>query len=185
MLQSKVPVFDTITSSPKLLNFFIVVIVSLSVSLLVTSFTSYLYHVPANEAKNFSEFHARFSRSIARFFNFISCGYWVIDVPEEMNQIAANDGPEELNQLIYDVDGIKLLVIRNKEVKQPENLIEFRIKGFQFFADMLNRLTFFIIMTVLFVAFMFFIVECWFAHSFEMNELNKLKLLSNQNKVYC
>ena len=100
ILQSKVPVFDKITSSPKLLNFFIVVIVSLSVSLLVTSFTIYLYHVPPNEAANFSEWHARFSRRIACFFTCIMCGCWDIEVPVEMSQIVGNEQTDTSNQVI-------------------------------------------------------------------------------------
>ena len=90
----------------------------------MTSFTIYLYHVPTNEANNFREFHFRFSRGIARFFNCIMCGYWIIEIPEEMNRIVdlTNQDSEEANQLIYDKDGIQLLVIRNNEKDKRRTL---------------------------------------------------------------
>ena len=44
-----------------------------------------------------------------------------------------------------------------------------RLKGFQFLADMLNRMAFFIISLVLLAAFFAFMVECWI--SYQHNKL--------------
>lgn len=83
ILEKTVPVFDNVRNSPRLLNFFVVVMVSLALSLAISAITLCLYHVPNHEASNFRRWHAHVSIGIARFFNRITCGCWVIDIPQE------------------------------------------------------------------------------------------------------
>ena len=73
-----------------------------------------------------------------KFFTTIACGFWNIDIPEDVNNIADN------NQVKTDVP-IEILL--------------------QFYADMLNRLTFFIITCIIVAAFFCTFVQAWIQYN--------------------
>ena len=66
ILQSTVPIFDSLGNTPLILMFFVVSITLLCICLLLTTHTLFLYHCPEYEARNFSRTEARISRAIAK-----------------------------------------------------------------------------------------------------------------------
>ena len=66
ILQSTVPIFDSLGNTPLILMFFAVSITLLCICLLLTTHTLFLYHCPEYEARNFSRTEARISRGIAK-----------------------------------------------------------------------------------------------------------------------
>ena len=66
MLKQSVPVFDQYDNSPKLLTFFMFVICAITISLLVSTATTFLYYVPVTEADNFRTCHAVVSIMLAK-----------------------------------------------------------------------------------------------------------------------
>ena len=66
MMQSIVPIYDSFGQTPLMLVFFGTSITLLSICLLLTTHTLFLYHVTDYEARNFSETEARVSRALAK-----------------------------------------------------------------------------------------------------------------------
>ena len=73
-----------------------------------------------------------------KFFTAIGCGFWNIDIPEDVNNIADN------NKLETDIP-IEILL--------------------QFYADMLNRLTFLVITCIAVSAFFCTFVQAWIIYN--------------------
>ena len=136
ILQSTVPVFDSYGNTPLILNFFIVSIILLCICLLISTHTLFLYHCPEYEARNFDKTEARISRGIARFFTKMACGLWNIDIPENTNHIA-----EKGEEVEVSVEDLQL--------------------GMKFYADMINRFSFFIITITILIAFFCTFVQSW------------------------
>ena len=84
----------------KLLNFFVLISVAVTVSLIISTvrssrktghfdstliygiqITIFFHFVPVNEAHNFTQGEARVSRFLAKFLNCITCGIWTIKIP--------------------------------------------------------------------------------------------------------
>ena len=140
ILQSTVPVFDSYGNTPLILNFFIVSIILLCICLLISAHTLFLHHCPEYEARNFSRTEARVSRGIAKFFTKMACGFWDIDVPEKTNHIA-----DKGDEVEVDIEELQF--------------------GMKFYADMLNRLSFFIITFTILIAFFCTFVQSWIIYS--------------------
>ena len=66
IMQSIVPIYDSYGQTPLILMFFGASITLLSVCLLLTAHTLFLYHVTDYDAGNFSETEARVSRNLAK-----------------------------------------------------------------------------------------------------------------------
>ena len=141
ILQSTVPVFDSYGNTPLILNFFIVSILLLCICLLISTHTLFLYLCPEYEARNFSRTEARISRGIANFFTKLACGMWNIDVPDNTNTIA--DKGDEIEDL---------------EIEDLQN-------GMKFYADMINRLSFFLITITILITFFCTFVQSWIRYS--------------------
>ena len=69
VLQTTVPVFDSLGNSPLILTFFVASIVMLCICLLITTHTLFLYHCAEYEAINFSRTEARFRTRILRVYS--------------------------------------------------------------------------------------------------------------------
>jgi len=80
---------------------------------------------------------------MANFFTCLSCGLWDVEVPEGVQAIAEapDDGEFHKN---FSHDDLKL--------------------GFQYFADMLNRMAFFVLNLVLLITFCATFVQTWVIH---------------------
>ena len=139
-LQSTVPVFDSYGNTPLILNFSIVSIILLCICLLISTHTLFLYHCPEYEARNFSRSEARISRGIAKVFTKLACGMWNIDVPENTNTIA-----DKGDEVEVEVEDLQL--------------------GMRFYADMINRLSFFLITIIILIAFFCTFVQSWIRYS--------------------
>ena len=129
----------------------------------VSTHTLFIYHCSSYEARNFSQSEARFSRGLAKvgfhlieenlvlngwkikwksrkkFFTKMACGLWDIDVPPNTNKIA--DCPDEETEGKIEIEELQL--------------------GFRFYADMLNRLWFFIITLIIVFTFFCTFVQSW------------------------
>ena len=138
-LQDNIPPFSTIDDTPDLLKFFVVLIFLLALSLLITTYTLFLYHLNSYETKNFSRREAQVSRFLAKCFNLMTFHLWEVEVPETVNEIA--DDTED-----------------NIHKRFPH---EDRLLGFQFLADMLNRLAFICISLVQFIAFCVLVIPLY------------------------
>ena len=66
MMQSVVPIYDSYGQTPLILMFFAASITLLSICLLLTTHTLFLYHITDYEAGNFSETEAKVSRALAK-----------------------------------------------------------------------------------------------------------------------
>ena len=66
ILQSTVPIFDSLGNSPLLLTFTVASITMLCICLLISAHTLFLYHCSEYEARNFSRTEARISRGLAK-----------------------------------------------------------------------------------------------------------------------
>ena len=53
-LQNNIPPFSSIEETPALLKFFVVLIILLTLSLIITTYTLFLYHLNSYETRNFS-----------------------------------------------------------------------------------------------------------------------------------
>merc|ERR1739838_1288584 len=116
-LQNNIPVFDSLGKTPNLLLFFVIMILLMTLSLLVTTHTLFLYHVNSYESQNFSKSEASVSLVLAKLFNVITYGLWTIKVPETVVKIANH--PTDYIQRDFNHEHLQL--------------------GFQFLADMINR----------------------------------------------
>merc|ERR1711935_784874 len=101
-----------------------------------------LYHVNSYESANFSKSEATVSIVISKLFNVISFGLWRIEVPETVTKIAR-----------HPTDNI------HKDFGHKELQL-----GFQFLADMINRLMFVVIILVQIGALCGTIVRTWVAY---------------------
>ena len=146
-LQNNIPTFSSIEETPALLQFFVILIILLTLALVITTYTLFLYHLNSYETKNFSRTEAKISRFLAKCFTLITCYLWEVEVPETVDEIA--DDPED-----------------NIHKRFPH---EDRLLGFQFLADMLNRLTFSIITIAQLIAFCKLVVPLYIRYP-ESNE---------------
>ena len=126
VLQTNIPVFDAIGSTPLMLSYFIVTILVICFCLLVSTHTLFLYHVNEYESKNFSKTEAKISLGLAKFFNVINCYIWKIEPPNIVKKIAHH--PTDDIHKEFDHDSLSL--------------------GFKFLSDMLNRLCFLIVVLI-------------------------------------
>ena len=154
MLQSTVPVFDKYQDTPNILFFFVVSISLLCICLLISTYTMFLYHCPEYEARNFTRTEARISRGIAKFFTAMACGHWNIDVPENTNNIARK---KEIQIDDKDAQMGATKLIEHEKIYEIEDLQ----LGLKFYADMINKLAFFIISILYVITFFFTFVHMW------------------------
>lgn len=126
VLQTNIPVFDTMGNTPLILSYFIVTILVICFCLLVSTHTLFLYHVNEYESKNFSKSEAKVSLAFATFCNCINCNIWTIDPPDVVKEIA-NHPTDDIHK-DYDHDSLHL--------------------GMQFFSDMINRICFIVVVLV-------------------------------------
>ena len=94
------------------------------------------------------------------FFNKVACGLWIMKIPDIINVVADKKRDE--------TDEPGNLVVRSgkepdeESVEEPaEESVEELQLGMQFYADMLNRLFFCIIIAVIFIAFGCTFVRAW------------------------
>ena len=85
ILQSNIPVFDTYGNSPLILIYYIVTIMMICFSLLLSTRTLFVYHVNEYESKNFSKTEAKISVGLAKVINFMYGRVWEIDLPKGGN----------------------------------------------------------------------------------------------------
>ena len=130
-LQNNIPTFSTIEETPALLQFFVILIILLTLALVITTYTLFLYHLNSYETKNFSRTEAKISRFLAKCFTLMTCYLWEVEVPETVDEIAEDP-------------------LDNIHKRFPH---EDRLLGFQFLADMLNRLAFTFITLAQFISF--------------------------------
>merc|ERR1739838_1230648 len=130
-LQNNIPVFDSLGKTPNLLIFFVTMILLMTLSLLVTTHTLFLYHVNSYESQNFSKSEAKVSVGLSKMFTFMTFKIWEIDVPPKVQEIVDHEGDEVHKSF------------------EHEDLLH----GFQFLADMINRLFFLLIVVAEIVAF--------------------------------
>ena len=138
-LQDNIPPFSTIEDTPDLLKFFVVLIILLALSLIITTYTHFLYYLNSYETKNFSRREAQVSRFLAKCFNLMTCYLWEIEVPETVTNIA-EDTEDNIHKRFPHED---------------------RLLGFQFLADMLNRLAFICISVTQFIAFCVLVIPLY------------------------
>ena len=137
-LQNNIPPFSSIEDTPSLLKFFVVLIILLALSLIITTYTQFLYYLNSYETKKFSRTEAKVSRFLAKCFNLMTY-YWEVEVPETVNEIA-DDTEDNIHRRLPHED---------------------RLLGFQFLADMLNRLAFICIQLSLIIAFCTLVVPLY------------------------
>ena len=138
-LQNNIPTFSSIEETPALLRFFVILILLLTIALVTTTYTLFLYHLNSYETKNFSRTEAKISRFLAKCFSLMTCYMWKVEVPETVDEIA--DDPDD-----------------NIHKRFPH---EDRLLGFQFLADMLNRLVFTFITLTQFISFFILVVPLY------------------------
>ena len=148
VIQNSIPVYGSIMETPLLLSNFVTTTCLLTACLLVSTRTLFLEHVQLYEVCNFTRQRAKDSVNIgwcrwklilfqtsnricpytakANFLNKIGCGYWRTEIPKRVINLQHYSSPFE------------------KET-QPEELV----KAFQFYATMIDRLTFIIIVMAL------------------------------------
>ena len=78
-------------------------------------------------------------KTIKKFFTKMACGLWDIETPSNTNKIA--DCPDEETEGKIEIEELQL--------------------GFRFYADMLNRLWFFIICLIIVFTFFCTFVQSW------------------------
>ena len=139
ILQNNIPVFDSYGNTPLMLIYFIVTIIVICVCLLVSTHTLFLYHVNSYESKNFSRTEAKLSLLLARFCNALSCGLWEIEPPLYVLEISAHP-TDDLHK------------------KFGHDLLQ---HGFQFYADMINRVVFVAVILIQVITLMTTIVPAW------------------------
>ena len=86
ILQSNIPVFDTYGNTPLILIYYIVTIMMICFSLLLSTHTLFVYHVNEYESKNFSKTEAKISVGLAKVINFMYGRVWEIDLPKGGNE---------------------------------------------------------------------------------------------------
>ena len=97
----------------------------------MTTHTLFLYFVNSFESANFSKTEAVISLKLSKAFNVMTLKLWEIDPPETVLRIA-NHPTDEIH----------------KDFEHEERLL-----GFQFLADMINRLFFLLIVVAEIIAF--------------------------------
>ena len=138
-LQNSIPVFDSYGNSPLMLTYFIITICVICFCLLISTHTLILHHVHSYESNNFSKTEATFALGMTRFLNAICCGMWVIEPPSTVVQIAQHSS-DDLH--------VKF---------DHEQLLE----GYQFYAEMINRLMFVLVVVVQCIALFATIIPAW------------------------
>ena len=139
VLQNNIPVFDSYGNTPLMLTYFIVTIIVICVCLLVSTYTLFLYHVNSYESKNFSRTEANLSLLFTRFCNSLSCGLWEIQPPHYVLEISAHPTDDLHHKFDHD-------------------LLQ---HGFQFLADMMNRVVFVFVILIQVITLMTTIVPAW------------------------
>ena len=132
---------------------FIVVTVMLTACLLITVYTLFFVHIQSSEGirldiyhlskisvKNFGPIRAKFTIFMARFFNKIACGFWVIECPESIIEISKSDS------------------IKNAVVEDLADC-------FKFYASMVDRFFFLIIVIGLILNFIITFSIVWYNYS--------------------
>ena len=122
----------------------------------VTTHTLFLYFVNSFESSNFSKTEAIISLKLSKVFNYVTLKLWEIDTPETVQRIA--DHP---------TDEI------HKDFEHEELLL-----GFQFLADMINRLFFILIVVGEIIAFCVTILNTVASHSAD-GRLDMIKKLDS------
>ena len=69
ILQQSIPVFDSYSASPLLLNYFIICIISLCLCMLESTFTLFLFHIEEYDLRNLPRFGAQFRYCLTKQFN--------------------------------------------------------------------------------------------------------------------
>ena len=151
VLQNNIPVFDSYGNSPLMLTYFIVTICVICFNLLVSTHTLFIYHVNSYESRNFSKSEARIALGLSRFFNAICCGVWEIEPPSLVIEITEH--PTDDLHTKFDHEDLQ--------------------HGFQFFADMLNRLIFAIVIIVQCTALFATIIPAWAQYDWAAERLHK------------
>ena len=152
VLQNNIPVFDSYGNTPLMLIYFIVTIITICVCLLVSTHTLFLYHVNSYESINFSKTEARISRILAKIFNFLCFGLWEIETPAWMSHFTYFVCVLTFIILLIMWYLISDYVIRISKHPTDDLHREFDHEmlkhGFQFFADMINRTVFIVVICV-------------------------------------
>ena len=105
-IESSIPVFDTVSGTPYLLQMFLVSILLLTFELLVSTLTSFLYHISYYELINFSRSEALVSIWLARCFSILTCYTWRIEVPSPVRAIA-EDKSDQMSRLMVGKPPVK------------------------------------------------------------------------------
>jgi len=121
-------------------------IVLLCVCLMVSTYTLFIYHCAIYECKNFSRSEAKISRAIANMFTKCACGLWEIEIPENTEEIAKHEDDGTFHKK-FSIDELQL--------------------GFQFYADMLSRLWFFVICFIMILTFFCTFVQSWIRYNMD------------------
>ena len=120
ILQSNIPVFDEFHNTPLLLTYFIITILIICFcqgikichvwaskffsilkldlnpyySILVSTYTLFLYHTNEYESKNFSKTEAKISLVLANMSNYANFKIWKVRAPEVVVSIANHPGDD-------------------------------------------------------------------------------------------
>ena len=138
-LETRIPVFDSFDNTPMILNYFVVTILTISGCMLVTTLTLFLHYVSEYESQNFSETEAKISLIFAKVVNVGTCNFWKIRPPKIVTELAnySND---------------RLMSIYEHFNHEQLSL------GFQFLADMINRIVFILVIFVQFLTLLCVII---------------------------
>ena len=127
---------------------------NVSLKLIVTTHTLFLYHVNSYESENFSKSEASVSLVLAKLFNAITCGLWTINVPETVVKIGLVKNVWHWMILTKNYIDLPKANHSTDDIHKDFDHDHLQL-GFQFLADMINRFMFFIII----------LVQDWRAHS--------------------
>ena len=95
-----------------------------------------------------------------KFFTTIACGFWNIDIPQDVNDIA----DKYKDETDVPIDNLK--------------------HGKEFYADMLNRLTFFIVTCIIVAAFFYTFIQAWIRYYMSwFSTWSFLKIWINKNEL--
>ena len=139
-LETRIPVFDSFGNTPMILNYFVVTILTISGCMLVTTLTLFLHYVSEYESQNFSQTEAKISLIFAKVVNIGTCNFWKIRPPKIVTELAnySNDRRMSIYNEHFDHEQLSL--------------------GFQFFADMINRIVFILVIFAQFLTLLCVII---------------------------
>ena len=87
LLQDEVPVWQLYRNTPKILVYFVVVMVVMSFTIIISVWTLYLHHMNDEELHNFGPIRAKIAIYLAYFNDFCTIG-WTLIIPEPILEIS-------------------------------------------------------------------------------------------------